>query len=42
MRAVDLAPLVVEGHDLGHLVVEQAVHGTAARTAVGQLPGGPR
>jgi hypothetical protein len=39
MRAVDLAPLVVERHDLGHLVLEQTVHGTAAGATVGQLAG---
>jgi hypothetical protein len=39
VRAVDLAPLVVERHDLGHLVLEQAVHGTAAGAPVGQLAG---
>ncbi len=41
MGAIHLAPLVVQGHDLGHLVIEQAVHGVATGSAVGQLPGGP-
>lgn len=43
--AVHLSPLVVQRHDLGHLVVQQAVNGGAARRAVGQLAvrpaGGP-
>ncbi len=37
MGAVDLAPLVVERHDLGHLVIEQAVHGAGPGASVGQL-----
>jgi hypothetical protein len=39
MRAVDLAPLVIESHDLGHLVIEQAVRRVAARRPVDQLAG---
>ena len=39
MRAVDLAPLVVQRHDLGHLVVEETVHRAAARRPVGQFAG---
>jgi hypothetical protein len=38
VRAVDVTPLVVERHDLGHLVVEQAVHGAAARRLVVEGP----
>ncbi len=37
MRAVDLAALVVERHDLGHLVLEQPVRRAAPEAAVGQL-----
>jgi hypothetical protein len=37
VRAVHVAPLVVELHDLGHLVIEQAVQRAAAGGAVGQL-----
>ena len=37
VRAVHVAPLVVERHDLGYLVVEQAVQRTASRGAVSQL-----
>src|SRR5437867_2584375 len=40
MRAVHVAPLVIEGDDLGHLVGHQAVHRTATRRPVGQLAGG--
>lgn len=39
--AVDLAPLVVELDDLGHLLGKQAVHGAAAATTVFQLAIGP-
>ncbi len=37
MGAVDLAPIVVQRHDLGHLVLEQAVGRAAPGAAVGQL-----
>ena len=41
MRAVDLAPLVEQGEDLGHLVPEQPVHGRPARRSIRQLPASP-
>src|SRR5215211_7348505 len=41
MRAVDLAPLVEQRHDLVDLPVEQAVHRAATRGLVGKLVGGP-
>ncbi len=37
MGAVHLAPLVVQRHDLGHLVLEQTMHRAAPGPAVGQL-----
>ena len=40
VRVVDLAPLVIEGHDLGHLVLQETVQ-CLTGTAVGQLPVGP-
>src|SRR5204863_6180384 len=40
MRAADLARLVVQRHDLGHLVVEETVHRVGPGPAVGQLSGG--
>ena len=39
--AVDLAPLVEQPHDLGDLLVQQAVHRAAPAGSVGQLAGGP-
>lgn len=43
MRAVDLAPLVEQGQDLGRLGVEQPMHRRPARRLVDQLPhGAPR
>jgi uncharacterized protein YidB (DUF937 family) len=35
--AVDFAPLMVQRHDLSHLVVDQPVHQTAPRAAIGRL-----
>jgi hypothetical protein len=38
--AVDLAPRIEQPHDLGDLLLEQAVHRAAARGLVGELAGG--
>jgi hypothetical protein len=40
VRAVGLAPLLKQPHDLGDLPVQQAVHRAATRRLVGQLAGG--
>ena len=41
VRAVDLAPLVVEPDDLGHLLGQQPMHGLSAGSSVGELAVGP-
>ena len=40
MAAVGLAPLVIQGQDLGHLLGEQAVRGMTTRRPIGQPTGG--
>lgn len=41
VAAVGLSPLVEQGKDLGHLLLEQPVHRDPARGPVGEPPPGP-
>jgi hypothetical protein len=41
VAAVGLAPLVEQGQDLGHFVLQQPVHRGSARRQVDQLTPGP-